>query len=109
MAEAQRVVLKHGEKKTLKFTYTQDGVALPITSATLTLTVKEDIHDAAAALTIDDAAFTKATNVARCNLDTSSLDPDKEYVAEIRAVFSLTSLDKSDTFYLEINRAVDGV
>jgi hypothetical protein len=110
MAEqSQFIKLKHGEIKTLKFTYTQDGVALPITSATLTLTVKQNILDAAAALQIDDVDFTKSANVARCSLDTTDLKPDREYLCEICADFGALSLDKSKTFYLQIERAVDGL
>jgi hypothetical protein len=105
---ADTVTLKHGEKKILKFTYTQDGVALPITGATLTLTVKEKIADTTPIMTKADSDFSKAANIARVNIDTSPLGMDKEYACEIKAIFSATSLDKSETFSMIIERSVDG-
>jgi hypothetical protein len=109
MEEARQTIsLKHGEKKILKFTYTEGGVALSIAAATLTLTIKEKILDAAAAMTVSDGSFTKAVNIARCTIDTSTLKQETTYLCEIKAAFGSTSVDKSETFDLKLKRSVDG-
>lgn len=104
------VVLKHGEIKQLGFTYTdKTGAALDITSAVLTLTFKEDVDDATIVHQIADGAFAKATNVATVSLDTTAgtFEAHKKYVAEIKAVFGASHHDLSQTFFLELERAVN--
>jgi hypothetical protein len=104
----QTITLKHGEIKTLRFTYKHEGSLLSIESATLTFTLKKEMTDVSPALEIEDASFSKSENVATVVIDTSSLDEDTKYFAEIKAEFSADSLDKSDTFYVDIKKAVDG-
>lgn len=107
-SEKRQITLKHGEIKQLRFTYTEGGAALDITSAALTLTFKEDVDDATAVHQLVDGDFTKTTNVATVILDTTAgtFEPQKKYVAEIQAVFGADHHDLSQTFYLELERAV---
>ena len=106
-ATGKTITLKHGEIKQLKFTYTQGGVSLDISAAALTLTLKEDVDDSAPALQILDADFTKLVNVATGTLDTATITPEKKYVAEMQTVFGVSSLDKCETFFVEIERAIN--
>jgi hypothetical protein len=101
------ITLKHGEKKILKFTYTAEGVALSIEAATLTLVIRPDISSPIT-MTVANASFTKSANIARCNIDTTSLAQDAEYLCELKAVFGSSSIDKSDTFMMKIQQSIDG-
>lgn len=105
--EGTTIELKQGEVKTLTFTYTKNGVAQDITAAILTLQLKENATDAAAALEIADGEFTKVANVAEAVLDTNTLTAAKKYVAEIQAVFTLgVEEDKSETFFVDVQQPV---
>lgn len=108
-SEKKRITLKQGEIKQLRFTYTQGGVALDIETAVLTLTFKEDVDDATAVHQLADGSFTKAANVASVILDTTAgtFESHKEYVAEIKAEFGASHHDLSQTFFLELERAVN--
>ena len=107
---AKTLVLKHGEIKQLEFTYTdKTGAALDITSAVLTLTFKEDVDDTTIVHQLVDGSFTKAANVATVSLDTTAgtFEAHKKYVADIKATFGGLHNDISQTFYLELERAVN--
>lgn len=105
--EGTSIEVKHGEIKTLKFTYTKNGSPQDITAATLTMQLKENAEDASPALEIADGSFTKAANVAEAVLDTTSLTAGVKYLGEIKAVFgSGTDEDKSETFYVDVQEAI---
>jgi hypothetical protein len=103
----QTISLKHGEIKTLSFTYTQNGLPLTIAAATITAIFKNDYADTAAALSITNTAFTKASNTASFVLDTSSLTANADYYLELKTILSAASVDKSDTIFVKIEKPVD--
>ena len=102
----QNITLKHGEIKTLEFTYTQNGSPLTITAATITAIFKT-VYDATTAMTVTNGAFTKASNTASFVLDTSSLTTSTDYFVELKTILSASSVDKSDTIFLKIEKPVD--
>jgi hypothetical protein len=101
------ITLKHGEIKTLKFTYTKDGGSLDITAATMTLQLKENFSDVTPALEVVNANITKTGNVAEAIIDTASLTAGVKYLGEMKAIISAgVDDDRTDTFFVDVVESV---
>jgi hypothetical protein len=103
----QSYSLKHGEVKTIEFTYTQSGTALTITGASITAIFKDTDSSTSAALTISDGSINKVSNTAYFTLDTSSLTANTDYYLEVKTELSAASIDKSETFFMRILKPID--
>lgn len=102
--------VKRGEAKTVVFTITdKDGNAVDCNSTTVSFVV-EDRDDQSVVLTKDDASFDKtgaANGILRLALSSTDLDqaPD-EYTAELKIIFTASSIDKSVDIDFIVDRAI---
>ena len=104
------ITLKQREAKTIRFTVTDAGGAVDLSTATLTFGVKKNKSDAAYVILKLDAVFGKAlaaTGIVTVPLLATDTDLDQgEYIGELRTFFSATNIDKSADITIIIEEAV---
>lgn len=105
-----KIAIKKGEGKTIKFTYKEGGVVKDMTGATFSFVVKTS--KAAESYTIEktDGDFDKtdiATGIVKVILaSTDTAISAGSYTAEIKATFSVSSLDISQDIPFLVDSAV---
>ena len=106
------VTLKAGEAKTIRFTVTDaDGVAVNLSSATLTFVVKKRKgSDVSADIAKNDGNFNKtqaASGIVDVDISSSNSNlPAANYIGELKIIFSATNIDKSADITFTIEEAV---
>ena len=108
-----KVIVKQGEAKVLTLTVTDEaGALVNLSSATLTLGVKDNASDLLFVIQKLDAAFDKASaasgvvKVPLTAADTNQAEGD--YVGELKAEWASNPvvIEKTVNFYLQIRQAV---
>jgi hypothetical protein len=108
------ISIKNGEGKWLKFTVTNAGVAVDVSTYTFRLGIKKNINDTTYKITkaTTDFSFTlAATGIVRVNIatteTTAALLPPGDYVAELEmTATAVTDVSKSVTFDFIVEKAV---
>ena len=97
------IILKKGEIKQFTFTLNVD-----ISSAEFFFGVKESKDDTSYKISKNHSDFTinVSNKTASVIIDTSSLDANKKYYAELKTSWGSTSVDKTEDFYIYIDKAV---
>lgn len=96
--DAPIIYLMQKEYSTLTLTIKDSqGVVVPLTGATLQLTIKDAKTDTAYDITVLDASFDKtqeANGVISCPLTSTNLDLQGEYWGLLKITFSATNIKK---------------
>ncbi len=103
---AMDVELKQGEEKTVTITYAD---SLDVSGATMSFVAKADLDDTADQITKDHADFdmtNAATGVVSFDLDNSDTATAQTLIGEVSAVFSATSLDRTEYITIYIKESV---
>jgi hypothetical protein len=110
MSSTTRVEVKEGEAKTLKVTVTQDDSALDVSTATFSFAVKKRYTDATPVISKTNSDFVTtdaASGIIKIPLSSTDLAIQPfSYLADIKITFTASSIVKSQTFILEVKRAV---
>ena len=107
-----KIILKQGEAKTLTITVKDDdGAAVDLSAATLTLGVKEAKTDTAYTIEKDDDDFIKTLAASGIiSVDFTEEDTDLAegtYIGELKCAWSAGAvINKSEDFFLQVKRAV---
>ena len=101
------IELIQGEEKTLTFSY---SAGADCSSASMSLALKRDLADTTALVTKSTTDFTTSgTTSATVTVDFSSTDTNQTagmYILQVKAVFSATSTDITQTQTVYIGKAV---
>ena len=100
------IEVTQGEKKTATFTYED---SLDVSGATLSFAMKTDLDVSAAAVTKGDNSFDKAnaaTGIVSFDLNDTDTANAGTFIGEIKAIFSVTSLDRTDPITIWIKEKV---
>jgi len=104
------IEFKQKEAKTIRFTLTEDGVAVDATGATFKFCIKKTRSDASYTIEKEDADFDKtdiATGIVTCPLSATDTDIDAgNYFGELKTMVSGSDVDKSQTFVVKVNTAI---
>jgi flagellar hook assembly protein FlgD len=108
------ISIKNGEGKWIKFTITNSGVAVDVSTWTFRLGIKKNINDASYKIEKTNVDFdvTQANlGIVRVNLTTAetsaTLLPSGSYIGELESTTTLlTDVDKSVSFDLIVEKAV---
>jgi len=110
VSNTSRITVKEKEYKTLKFTIKESSLAKDVSSAAFSFSVKKRLTDTTAIISKTNSDFdvTEASDgIVRLPLSTTDLTiPPFSYSAELTITFSATSIVKSQTFILEVERSV---
>jgi hypothetical protein len=109
-----QVSIKNGEGKWLKFTVTNGGVVVDVSTYTFRLGIKKNINDTTYKISkaTTDFNFTQATlGIVKVNIATTettvALIPPGDYVGELEmTATALTDVSKSVTFDFIVEKAV---
>lgn len=104
------VTIKQGEAKTMVFRITNSGVAQDVSAAVLTFTVKRSKRDTTSVFEKADGDFNKTdASIGVVSVPLSATDTNQTpggYTGELRTVFAVDNVDKSEDVFIEIERAV---
>lgn len=106
----QKISIKKGEAKTLKFTFKESGAAKDMTGATFTFVVKTAKSVASYLIEKLDASFNKteiASGIVKVTLSKTDLAVSPGvYISEIRAYFSDQAIDLSEDIVFRVETPV---
>lgn len=105
------LLLKSGEARTITFTVTDAGVAVDLTTATLSFVVKADRDDNVAVISKVHADFDRndvATGIVKATVtaaDTAALE-EGTYLGELKMAFNATNVKRSADVLLIITKGI---
>jgi hypothetical protein len=108
------ISIKNGEGKWLKFTITDGGVAVNVTTYTFRLGIKKNINDTTYKISKANTDFNltqAASGIVKVNIttteNTAALLPPGDYVGELEMTATATTdVSKSETFDILVEKAV---
>lgn len=110
MADLPTLVFKEGEARSgVQFTIKQDGSAINLSTATLTMSVRNKVTDASTIFDKSDSDFDKtdaADGIVTVNFSAADLASPGTYVADIKIAFSVTDIRKTEQYRFIIENAV---
>jgi hypothetical protein len=104
------ITFKVGEAKTIRFTVTDDGAAVDLSTATLRFLLKESKADTEYLVSKEDGDFGKAqasSGIVTVPLSSTDLTQSVgRYVGELEITFSASNVDRSTDIDVVIEQAV---
>lgn len=108
MADLPTLTFKTGEARSVQFTITQSGSTLDVSSATLSMNLKEKATDSSSLFSKVDADFStaqRADGIVTVNFSTANLAAAGLYLGDIKVQFTASDIRITEMFKVTIEDA----